>query len=100
MTACARARAGSTARLPLAFALTYFDRDVRVRDLARVAVQHFVDWLTNRPGRDGRLRDRSIANAMTPLHLALAAAVAKGLLEAKSGRPGGAAAPPRRPRVV
>jgi integrase len=53
-----------------------------VRDLDRVAVQHFVDWLTNRPGRDGRLCDRSIANAMTPLRLALAAAVAKGLLEA------------------
>jgi integrase len=69
-------------RLLLAFALTYFDRDVRVRDLDRVAVQHFVDWLTNRPGRDGRLCDRSIANAMTPLRLALAAAVAKGLLEA------------------
>lgn len=69
-------------RLLLAFALTYFDRDVRVRDLDRVAAQHFVDWLTNRPGRDGRLCDRSIANAMTPFRLALEAAVAKGLLEA------------------
>ena len=79
-----RARAHAPGVPPAAprLSLTYFDRDVRVRDLDRVAVQHFVDWLTNRPGRDGRLCDRSIANAMTPLRLALAAAVAKGLLEA------------------
>jgi hypothetical protein len=48
-------------RLLINFALTYFDREVRVRDLDRAAVQRFVDWLTTRPGRDGRLCDRSIA---------------------------------------
>ncbi len=69
-------------RLLVTFALTYFDREVRVRDLDRVALQRFVDWLTSRPGRGGRLCDRSIANAMTPLRLALAAAVAEGLLDA------------------
>jgi hypothetical protein len=69
-------------RLLVNFALTYFDREVRVRDLDRAAVQHFVDWLTTRPGRAGRLCDRSIANALTPLRLALDAAVAKGLLDA------------------
>ncbi len=69
-------------RLLVNFALTYFDREVRVRDLDRAAVQHFVDWLTTRPGRDGRLSDRSIANVLTPLRLALDAAVADGLLEA------------------
>src|SRR4051812_1606140 len=42
-------------RLLVNFALTYFDREVRVRDLDRVALQQFVDWLTTRPGRDGRL---------------------------------------------
>jgi hypothetical protein len=63
------------------FALTYFDPEVRVRDLDRAAVQRFVDWLTCRPGRRGRLCDRSIANALTPLRLALAAAVAEGLLD-------------------
>ena len=42
----------------------------------------FVDWLTTRPGRDGRLCDRSIANTLTPLRLALDAAVAEGLLDA------------------
>ena len=69
-------------RLLVNFALTYFDREVRVRDLDRAAVQHFVDWLTTRPGRAGRLCDRSIANALTPLRLALDAAVAEGLLDA------------------
>jgi hypothetical protein len=69
-------------RLLVNFALAYFDREVRVRDLDRAAVQQFVDWLTTRPGREGRLCDRSIANALTPLRLALDAAVAEGLLDA------------------
>jgi integrase len=69
-------------RLLVNFALTYFDREVRVRDLDRAAVQRFVDWLTMQPGRDGRLCDRSISNALTPLRLALDAAVAEGLLDA------------------
>jgi hypothetical protein len=60
--------------------LTYFDREVRVRDLDRAEVQRFVDWLTTQPGREGRLRDRSIANAITPLRLAMDSAVAEGLL--------------------
>ena len=47
-------------------------------------MQQFVDWLTTRPGRDGRLCDRSIANALTPLRLTLDAAVAEGLLDANS----------------
>jgi integrase len=41
----------------------------------------FVDWLTSQPGRDGRLCDRSVANALTPLRAALDVAVAEGLLE-------------------
>jgi hypothetical protein len=69
-------------RLLVNFALTYFDREVRVRDLDRAAVQRFVDWLTMQPGRDGRLCDRSISNTLTPLRLALDAAVAEGLLDA------------------
>jgi site-specific recombinase XerD len=67
-------------RLLVSFALTYLDREVRVRDLDRAAVQHFVDWLATRPGRTGRLCDRSIANVLTPLRVALDAAVAEGLL--------------------
>jgi site-specific recombinase XerC len=53
-----------------------------MRDLDRAAVQQFVDWPTTRPGRAGPLCDRSIANALTPLRLALDAAVAEGLLDA------------------
>jgi hypothetical protein len=69
-------------RLLANFVLTYFDREVRVRELDRSAVQRFVDWLTTRPGREGRLCDSSIANVLTPLRLALGAAVAEGLLTA------------------
>ena len=69
-------------RLLVNFVLTYFDREVRVRDLDRAALQQFVDWLTTRPGRDGRLCDRSIANTLTPVRRALDAAVAEGLLDA------------------
>jgi integrase len=80
-------------RLLVNFALTYFDREIRVRELDRVAVQQFVDWLTTLPGRDGRLCDRSIANALTPLRLTLDAAVADGLLDAN---PAGQVVLPRR----
>jgi integrase len=69
-------------RLLVNFALSYFDREVRVGEMDRAGVQQFVDWLTTRPGRDGRLCDRSISNALTPLRLALDAAVAEGLLDA------------------
>jgi len=68
-------------RLLATLALRDFDRELRVRDLDRVAVQGFVDWLTSRPGRNGRLCDRSVANALTPLQSALDAAVAEGLLD-------------------
>ena len=68
-------------RLLATFALRYFDRDARLRDLDRPAVQGFVDWLTSQPGRNGRLCDRSVANALTPLRAALDAAVAAGVLE-------------------
>jgi len=68
-------------RLLARFALRYFDREVRVAEVDRVAVQQFVDWLIAQPGRKGRLSDRSVANALTPLRAVLDAAVAEGLLE-------------------
>jgi hypothetical protein len=84
-------------RLLVTFALAYFDREVRVGDLDRVRVQQFVDWLTTRPGRNGRLRDRSIANVITPLRLALDAAVGEACWTStrstrpscRAGAPGG-----------
>jgi hypothetical protein len=51
-------------RLLVNFALSYFDREVRVGELGRAAVHQFVDWLTTRPGRDGRLCDRSISSSL------------------------------------
>ena len=69
-------------RLLTTFALEYFDAGVRVRDLDRRRVQGFVDWLTTRSGRGGRLKDSSIANIVTPLRLVLDAAVAHDLVPA------------------
>jgi len=68
-------------RLLVTFALRYFNREVRVADVDRVAVQQFVDWLITQRGRKGRLTDRSVANALTPLRTVLEAATADGLLE-------------------
>jgi len=69
-------------RLLGTFALRYFDRELSVRDVDRVAVQRFVDWLTGLPGRNGgRLCDRSVTNALTPLRTTLDAAVAEGMLD-------------------
>jgi len=62
------------------FALRHFDRELRLRDLGGAGVQGFVDWLTSQPGRNGRLCDRCVANALTPLRAALQAAVAAGVL--------------------
>jgi site-specific recombinase XerD len=87
-------------RLLVNFALSYFDREVRVGELDRAAAQHFVDWLTTRPGRNGRLCDRSIANALTPLRLALDAAVAEALLDANPAEPVVLPRRPRRSRLV
>lgn len=69
-------------RLLTTFALEYFDAGVRVRDLDRRRVQGFVDWLTTRSGRGGRLKDSSIANIVTPLRLVLDSAVAHDLVPA------------------
>jgi hypothetical protein len=50
-----------------------------VRDLDRAALQRLVDWL--RRGAAAGCANRSVANALTPLWLALDAAAAEGLLE-------------------
>jgi site-specific recombinase XerC len=87
-------------RLLVNVALSYFDPEVRVGELDRAAAQHFVDWLTTRPGRNGRLCDRSIANALTPLRLALDAAVAEALLDANPAEQVVLPRAPRRSRLV
>jgi len=67
-------------RLLATFALSYFPASVRLADLDRPALQGFIGWLTDRPGRNGRLSDRSIRNALTPLRLCLDAAANEGLV--------------------
>jgi hypothetical protein len=61
-------------RLLATFALSHFPADERLADLDRRALQGFIGWLTDRPGRRGRLSDRSIRNALTPLRRCLDAA--------------------------
>lgn len=67
-------------RLLATFALSYFPASVRLADLDRRALQGFIGWVTDRPGRNGRLSDRSIRNALTPLRLCLDAAAREGLV--------------------
>jgi hypothetical protein len=58
-------------RLLATYALGYFAQDIRLADLYRRALQGFIGWLTDRPGRTGpRLSDRSSRNALTPLRSA------------------------------
>lgn len=69
-------------RLLVTFALAYFETDVRLCDLDRRALQGFISWLTDQPGRKGaRLSDRSIRNALTPLRMCLQAAATEGLID-------------------
>lgn len=67
-------------RLLATFALSYFPPSLRLGDVDRATLQGFIGWLTNRPGRRGRLSDRSIRNALTPLRCCLEAAAAEGLV--------------------
>jgi integrase len=67
-------------RLLATFTLSYFPTSVRLTDLDRRALQGFIGWLTDRPWRNGRLSDRSIRNALTPLRLCLDAAVNEGVV--------------------
>ncbi len=74
-------------RLLATYALGYFAQDIRLADLDRRALQGFIGWLTDRPGRTGpRLSDRSIRNALTPLRLCLGAAAAEGLVKPELGQ--------------
>jgi hypothetical protein len=72
-------------RLLATFALRYFDRELRLRDVDRAAVQGFVDWLTSLPGRSGR-------HVVRPIRRQRADAPACGV--GRRGR-GGAARPER-----
>ena len=68
-------------RLLITFALRYFQPEVRLRELDRLALQGFVSWLAAYRGSRGRLSDRSIANVVGPLRLCLESAAREGLIE-------------------
>ncbi len=73
-------------RLLVTFALAYFRVDLRLADLDRRALQGFIGWLTDRPGRRGRLSDRSVRNAVTPLRRCLDTAAREGLIDGDLAR--------------
>jgi integrase len=81
-------------RLLRTFALRYFSADIRLSELDRRSVQGFVGWLVAQPGKRGRLTDRSVHNAATPLRLCLASAEAEELV--KDGATKGLVLPRRR----
>jgi integrase len=67
-------------RLLSTFALSYFPAEARVGGLTHSDLQGFVSWLRARPGSHGRLSERSIRNAVTPLRLCLRYAREEGLI--------------------
>jgi integrase len=73
-------------RLLSTFALRYFDRDLRLAELDRRALQGFVTWLTDRHGSRGRLSDSSIINALTPLRMCLDSAETERLITENPAR--------------
>jgi integrase len=81
-------------RLLSTFALRYFSTDIRLSELDRKAVQGFVGWLVAQPGRRGRLTDRSVHSAVTPLRLCLERAEADELV--REGAAKGLVLPRRR----
>jgi integrase len=84
-------------RLLITYALSYFDPEVRLRDIDDQHTHAFVEWICRHPGPDGRrLSDRSIHNAVQPLRACLRHAVASGRLD----RAPGTLVMPRRRRGV
>ena len=73
-------------RLLITFAFRYFPAEIRLRELTRSRLQGFVGWLTAQPGTRGRLSDRSIRNAVTPLRLCLRSAAEEDLAEQEAIR--------------
>jgi integrase len=68
-------------RLLVKYALAYFARDERLRDIDERRARGFVDWLCRLTDEDGhRLCDRSIRNVVVPLQSCLGHAAQAGLL--------------------
>jgi integrase len=68
-------------RLLIAYALSYFAPEDRLRDIDAHRARAFVDWLCRQTVADGhRLSDRSIRNAVLPLQSCLRHAARAGLI--------------------
>jgi hypothetical protein len=68
-------------RLLVKYALAYFARDERLRDIDERRARGSVDWLCRLTDEDGhRLGDRSIRNVVLPLQSCLGHAAQAGLL--------------------
>lgn len=67
-------------RLLITFAFRYLPADIRLGELTSSQLHGFISWLRARPGLHGRLSERTIRNAVTPLRLCLRCATEEGLL--------------------
>lgn len=67
-------------RLLTTFAFRYLPAEIRLGELTSSQLHGFVSWLRARPGLNGRLSERTIRNAVTPLRLRLRCAREEGLL--------------------
>ena len=68
-------------RLLQRYALTYFDPDVRLRDVAPMQIAEFIGWLCRQPSKHGgTLAERSVRNALKPVRIVLAIARREGLI--------------------
>lgn len=67
-------------RLLITFAFRYLPAEIRLGELTSSQLHEFISWLRARPGLHGRLSERTIRNAVTPLRLCLRCAKDEGLL--------------------
>jgi integrase len=67
-------------RLLATFAFRYLPAEIRLGELTSSQLHGFVSWLRARPGLHGRLSERTVRNAVTPLRLCLRCAREEGRL--------------------
>jgi integrase len=79
------------------YALSYFAKGTLLSKVGPREIAGFIAWLVKQPnGREGRLSDKSVRNALGPLAAGLATAKREGLIR---DNPAMGAALPHRPRI-
>ncbi|MEZ5076711.1 MAG: tyrosine-type recombinase/integrase [Solirubrobacterales bacterium] len=81
-------------RLIVAYAHPYFPARLKLIDVSTYTLARFVDWLADEEAQGKRLADRTLANAVIPLRVALATAKREGLIRHNPAQ--GLSLPPRR----